>query len=909
MKISKILCATLMSCAFSSSAFANNAGQIDFYEKLINSLNEFLPSKRSSFADAKEIRNNDYIAGGGSSGRDNLSNFFKQVLKDIAASEFYRNLPTNGSSQEYTWIDNSTQKTTLKIIKGNSPQIEISTQEKATPSTPPKVSKIGLDYTGEKPLLINSTNAGLTTLKPSIVKNNHQSLKDYLNNEVQRMRNEDSQNQPSTGQGGGSSGSSGQDSGGSSSGSGSTPTGGQGGSGGASSGGGSSSGTATPPSSTPGSQSNANSDFVQSLKNDLNNFLSNQDAFDNLENHEKWSPIKNSNEKLGAMLKNTIEKLKGVQDPTLKSKIFNKPFKIGELDGKGLYLVALNDGRNIGFVNSDDPMATVNDVTATDYKTIIEVARNGNAENSYTPSSDVKVLQNLKRAFATDDAKNKLNEALDALIRELGGTPQNTPSQPSQPNTGSQGGSQPSTGNNNPSQPNTGNNQGNPTTPGTGNTSQPSQPSTGNQTQPNTGNTTNPTTPNTGNTTQPSNPNQPTTPSTGNTTQPTTPSVPANNLTKKEAEILTELKKGDGVREALANLTQDEIKKAVGTIEQSIKDQSRVLNRGLETDILRFSSNLATKTRLAKLSNPYNNDLALASAIKNLSQDKFAAKNDEALAMIVKEYTDRFKYDNNLWGLMIGAKGKASKVDTSLYGATLGFDRVYDNVIAGAFFTYANTKASSDLAKNRANNFLFGGYSRYYFDNHELDFKASIGMARNKATRDIKLLDKALSNSGKYNSTLAAVDFDYGYIFKIDESLFVKPTVGLGFAYSSNKSYKESGDQPITINGSDSKIFTAKAGLDIRKYISNGGFIYFNPGIEVELEKSVDNPIVRFAGSNKDVQISNEASDKSKGVFFTFQTGAELKITDALSTNLNFGLKFKSKESYYNGTIGLKYRF
>ncbi|MGP1485785.1 MAG: autotransporter outer membrane beta-barrel domain-containing protein [Campylobacter sp.] len=63
---------------------------------------------------------------------------------------------------------------------------------------------------------------------------------------------------------------------------------------------------------------------------------------------------------------------------------------------------------------------------------------------------------------------------------------------------------------------------------------------------------------------------------------------------------------------------------------------------------------------------------------------------------------------------------------------------------------------------------------------------------------------------------------------------------------------------------------------------------------------------IRFANANKDIKFD---ADKKKYTYFAFKTGAEFKVTNNLSTNINFGVKARSKNQFYNGTLGLSYKF
>ncbi|AQW83701.1 autotransporter outer membrane beta-barrel domain-containing protein [Campylobacter pinnipediorum] len=341
--------------------------------------------------------------------------------------------------------------------------------------------------------------------------------------------------------------------------------------------------------------------------------------------------------------------------------------------------------------------------------------------------------------------------------------------------------------------------------------------------------------------------------------------------------------------------------------EDSIQSATNEIGKVSNLDMVNFSSQLSTQTRLAKLSNPFNEDLALASAINKLSNDKFADNGGDSVSSVIKSYTDRFNNDNNIWANVIGAKGKVKdSSNPELHGFSIGYDRAFDNTIVGGYMTLAKSKADSSLINTKASNYQFGLYARTYIDNSEIDTRVSFGKAKNKIQRNAILENRVLTQDGKYDTTYTSFAVDYGYVMNLSDSLFMKPLVGLDYSHSKSKAFKESGDLPLSFNGVTSKSLNAKLGLEFRKYVDNGNYLYITPGFEAEVYKDVKDPVARFIGSSKDIKLK---ADDKKGRFVTLKTGAELKLTDALSTNVNFGVKAKSKQQYFDGTIGLKYKF
>lgn len=378
----------------------------------------------------------------------------------------------------------------------------------------------------------------------------------------------------------------------------------------------------------------------------------------------------------------------------------------------------------------------------------------------------------------------------------------------------------------------------------------------------------------------------------------------ANNASDKSVlSALSDLTENAKADELASKTDADTVANIAKSVATSADEAKNSLNKGVSVEVLTFNNDLATNTRLAKLSNPFNNELALASAIKNLEYDKFA-DNGDSISSVVKGYTDRYNYDNNLWGTIIGAKGKIKdSANPEVYGVTIGYDRAFDNTIAGGFLSYAKSDATGSLISNKADNYQIGAYARTFVQNHEIDVKLSLGTAKNTLERK----DVVGSYDAKYDTLFTSLDATYGYVIDAGDSLYVKPLVGLGYSYAKNDSFEEkNGALPLKYSAQKTSIITAKLGVDIRKYLENGNYVYVAPSIESELYKSKDKLGITFVGSNKEFVLT--ANDK-KNTFFVLNTGVEAKLTDALSTNVNLGTKLGSKEQYISGSVGLRYKF
>lgn len=381
----------------------------------------------------------------------------------------------------------------------------------------------------------------------------------------------------------------------------------------------------------------------------------------------------------------------------------------------------------------------------------------------------------------------------------------------------------------------------------------------------------------------------------------------SENLNKGESDVLSALSdvfdSNARVESIIADESADDVAEGVSELHSTLDTATKSLNKGNFTDIVIFNTNLATNTRLAKLSNPYNGNLALAYAVKNMAGEKFADNGSNALSSVVKEYTNRYNYDNNLWGNVFGGKAKVKDAaNTDVYGFTLGYDKAFDNTIIGGFFTLAKAQSDGNNVKNDADNYSFGVYTRSYFGQNELDSKFAYGFAKNTLKTKTSLIG---DNEGKYDSKYFDIALDYGYVFDIGNAKFVKPIFGLEYTNLKNDSFTAGGPVELNFAKTSVKTLNAKLGAEFRAYTEKGDYFYVTPGIERELSKSADDGVINFAGS-RDVTFD---ADKKKYTYATLKTGAEFKITDSLSTNINFGVKARSKNQFYNGTLGLSYKF
>ncbi|WP_069637781.1 autotransporter outer membrane beta-barrel domain-containing protein [Campylobacter pinnipediorum] len=350
-------------------------------------------------------------------------------------------------------------------------------------------------------------------------------------------------------------------------------------------------------------------------------------------------------------------------------------------------------------------------------------------------------------------------------------------------------------------------------------------------------------------------------------------------------------------------ISKSKLVTTIKEISSSIKTTTDTISKVADIDVVKFNTELSTSTRLAQLTNPFNDDMALASAINKLSADSFASEGDYALSSVVKDYTDRFNYNNNIWGSVMGGTTSVKNgANPKIFGATIGYDKRLDNSIVGLTTTYAQSKADSSNVNLKGKNYQFGVYTRAYFDQSEVDAKINFNFGKNKLERTT-LFGKT---DAKFDSFATSFDVNYGYVYAMENNLFVKPLAGFEYSYLKTKGFTENGAVGALSFGSvKSKVAALKAGVELRKYVDNNNYFYITPGVEGEVYKDSNDMNLKFVGTNKNFKLK---SDDKKNAYFTVKTGANFNLTENLSTNINFGTKL-GKNKFYNGTVGVSYKF
>lgn len=159
--------------------------------------------------------------------------------------------------------------------------------------------------------------------------------------------------------------------------------------------------------------------------------------------------------------------------------------------------------------------------------------------------------------------------------------------------------------------------------------------------------------------------------------------------------------------DAIAALTLDTTGKNLNTLTTNTKASAKAIVNNAQNSSVNSSigvaNDLAIGTRIAKLSNPYQ-DKALV--------EKFATTHIAALASDVYNYYGNSSFNNSFWGNVFGGANIIDGDSGALYGFTLGADRkINDNALLGFYFTYADSTIKDGVMEQKSDNYQFGIYS------------------------------------------------------------------------------------------------------------------------------------------------------------------------------------------------------
>lgn len=314
---------------------------------------------------------------------------------------------------------------------------------------------------------------------------------------------------------------------------------------------------------------------------------------------------------------------------------------------------------------------------------------------------------------------------------------------------------------------------------------------------------------------------------------------------------------------------------------------------------INVSNDMAISSRIARANNPY----------QSLSKEKFAASGTTGTDGAYSYYET---YNAAVWANAFGGANIIDGESGGLYGISIGVDgNVTDNVLIGAYFTYANAELQDTLLSQESDNFQIGVYSQIKIaPTWELNLRAYGQLGQT----DQRVSNIAGINTSDFDKKFFGISANVGKVFDMDNGFFLKPFGGVNYYYSHTPSYTERGTilaQSVESNTNNS--VSLELGLEARKYFSSSSYLFVTPKIEQYIINNGDDYVGRFVGSSTSFSIAGEDKKKTYGQLVI---GGNLEITDALSLNAGIGAKQilagkvdSKNETYISGNVGIKYRF
>ncbi|EOI0645659.1 autotransporter outer membrane beta-barrel domain-containing protein [Campylobacter jejuni] len=365
------------------------------------------------------------------------------------------------------------------------------------------------------------------------------------------------------------------------------------------------------------------------------------------------------------------------------------------------------------------------------------------------------------------------------------------------------------------------------------------------------------------------------------------------SITEQLGSIGADLASREGVKLAL------DIKKDTDNTGKSVSNFNSASSAVNTT--MNISNDVSIGSRVAMLNNPFG---TYASKMNGL---KFAALDSDMRPSYVNEYT------NSVWANAFGGANIIDGDSGAMYGATVGVDKqANDNVLWGAYFTYANAKIKDNNLEQKSDNFQLGMYSTINIaPQWELNLKAYAQVSPTK--QDNVQVDGAYNSD--YTSKFLGLSANAGRVFDLsDNTLFIKPFAGVNYYFSYTPSHTENGAIAKDIDSMKNNSVSVEVGAEFRKYMNENSYIFVTPKIEQFVINSGDDYTANLAVNNA-FFTSVEANNKKK-TYGQIIVGGNVDFTNQLSMNLGFGAKQilagrvdSKNETYLSGQVGLKYKF
>lgn len=323
------------------------------------------------------------------------------------------------------------------------------------------------------------------------------------------------------------------------------------------------------------------------------------------------------------------------------------------------------------------------------------------------------------------------------------------------------------------------------------------------------------------------------------------------SITEQLGSIGADLASREGVKLAL------DIKKDTDNTGKSVSNLNSASSAVNTT--MNISNDVSIGSRVAMLNNPFG---TYASKMNGL---KFAALDSDMRPSYVNEYT------NSVWANAFGGANIIDGDSGAMYGATVGVDKqANDDVLWGAYFTYANAKIKDNNLEQKSDNFQLGMYSTINIaPQWELNLKAYAQVSPTK--QDNVQIDGAYNSD--YTSKFLGLSANAGRVFDFsDNTLFIKPFAGVNYYFSYTPSHTENGAIAKDIDSMKNNSVSVEVGAEFRKYMNENSYIFVTPKIEQFVINSGDDYTANLAVNNA-FFTSVEANNKKKNIRTNYRRG------------------------------------
>lgn len=361
----------------------------------------------------------------------------------------------------------------------------------------------------------------------------------------------------------------------------------------------------------------------------------------------------------------------------------------------------------------------------------------------------------------------------------------------------------------------------------------------------------------------------------------------------------------------IAHIKDDStLENIVNAVEKNMDNLSTQNKNNSIAKTVNLISTSLTQNRMTLQSNPFNTNNSITTAIEKLSKQRYAAEDTttriDAFDALQEVFSEEENQTMDIWASVIGGYAQASG-NSVIYGGSVGYDTLIgESFILGIYGTYAYAKSNNDGGITaKSNNAQLGLYSRFFKDHHEVDMSISHNIGFVNQERVMNILNVSSSQTADYINQSSNLAISYGYAFGIgeDTNFYLKPLIGASGAYNIAGNYEEKGlkfeqegDSHFTLN--------INAALEFRKYFKNGGYFYIIPGIDYLAYNSQKTIAYKLGG----VKIISPIENNNK-IYYTMMGGGEFKISKSIFGFGSLGVKIAMDEQYYNGSVGMRYKF